>query len=231
MYTGSLILHGKSTELNIAAAQEIAIKNLGEKSRQYVLSNTYPDCLYIQAEDNNTDITIDKTRNILDFLSKKSEFNNGKIVIIDSAAKMNNNSANSILKIMEEPPKNSLIILTTTHLFSLLPTIRSRSLKIYVPAQQEYKYSSDDPFYQHCIKFLDSNMSDIPSFAKTITPEQKDTCLDIILNYAYCSFINSQSPHDADNYIKINNLINGSINTYLDHQTLIITCCTYLKTI
>ena len=75
-------------------------------------------------------IRIDEVRETVDFLSKTS-FNNGwKIVIIDSADEMNRNAENALLKILEEPPAKTLILLICHNLGMLLPTIRSRCVKL-----------------------------------------------------------------------------------------------------
>lgn len=75
-------------------------------------------------------IKIDEVREVVDFLSKTS-FNNGwRIVIIDSADDMNRSAENSLLKILEEPPAKTLILLICNNLGKLLPTIRSRCVKL-----------------------------------------------------------------------------------------------------
>ncbi len=75
-------------------------------------------------------IRIDEVREAVDFLSKTS-FNNGwKIVIIDSADEMNRNAENALLKILEEPPAKTLLLLVCHNMGTLLPTIRSRCVKL-----------------------------------------------------------------------------------------------------
>ena len=56
--------------------------------------------------------------------------NSSKIVIVDSADYLNISSANSMLKILEEPKENTYIFLISNQISLLLPTIRSRCLKI-----------------------------------------------------------------------------------------------------
>tara|TARA_B100002052_G_C15842527_1_gene580858 strand:- start:471 stop:1454 length:984 start_codon:yes stop_codon:yes gene_type:complete len=76
-------------------------------------------------------ITIDQIRNLKKFLNESSSIDNlDKFIIIDSADDLNINSANSFLKNLEEPKNNTFIFLITHQLSSLLPTIRSRCLKI-----------------------------------------------------------------------------------------------------
>ena len=53
-----------------------------------------------------------------------------KIIIVDSVDDLNNSSSNSFLKTLEEPNYNTFIFSISHQLSSLLPTIRSRCLKI-----------------------------------------------------------------------------------------------------
>ena len=53
-----------------------------------------------------------------------------KVAIIDDAHLMNLDSQNSILKLLEEPGGDSIIILVTDYPDSILPTVRSRAMRI-----------------------------------------------------------------------------------------------------
>lgn len=57
----------------------------------------------------------------------------GKVFIIDEAELMKGPAQSAVLKVLEEPPAGVIIILVTTAEESLLPTIRSRSQRIYFP--------------------------------------------------------------------------------------------------
>ena len=100
-------------------------------------NNTHPNIKIIEKEiDSKTgriksNITIDQIRSLKTFLNSTSVIqNSSKIVIIDSADYLNISSANSMLKILEEPKKNTYIFLISNQISLLLPTIRSRCLKI-----------------------------------------------------------------------------------------------------
>ncbi|PIT68743.1 DNA polymerase III subunit delta' [Bartonella tribocorum] len=77
-----------------------------------------------------TGILIDDIRDIMHFLSRTSQDNGWRIVIIDSADDMNRNAANAVLKILEEPPAKTLFIIIAHSSGKLLPTIHSRCQKI-----------------------------------------------------------------------------------------------------
>ena len=100
-------------------------------------NNTHPNIKIIEKEiDSKTgkiksNITIDQIRRLKTFLNSTSIIqNSSKIVIVDSADYLNISSANSMLKILEEPKENTYIFLISNQISLLLPTIRSRCLKI-----------------------------------------------------------------------------------------------------
>ncbi|MCS6886489.1 MAG: DNA polymerase III subunit delta' [Acidobacteriota bacterium] len=53
-----------------------------------------------------------------------------RIFIINSAERLKEQAANALLKTLEEPPSTSVIVLLTTSIDALLPTIKSRSVKL-----------------------------------------------------------------------------------------------------
>ncbi len=76
-------------------------------------------------------ISIDQIRNVKKFIRESTSINNlEKFVIVDSVDDLNINSANSFLKSLEEPNNKTYIFLISHQLSALLPTIRSRCLKI-----------------------------------------------------------------------------------------------------
>ena len=100
-------------------------------------NNTHPNIKIIEKEIDSktgkikTNITIDQIRRLKTFLNSTSIIqNSSKIVIIDSADYLNISSANSMLKILEEPKENTYIFLISSQISLILPTIRSRCLKI-----------------------------------------------------------------------------------------------------
>jgi DNA polymerase-3 subunit delta' len=73
---------------------------------------------------------VDQIREIIQFLSLKSQYAGYKLVVISPADKMNINAANSLLKTLEEPPQDTILILITEKPARLPATIRSRCQKI-----------------------------------------------------------------------------------------------------
>ena len=141
----SILIHGlsgigKRTFLNKLVKNIINIEfkdsNLDHHLNLFK-NNTHPNIKIIEKEIDSktgkikTNITIDQIRRLKTFLNSTSIIqNSSKIVIIDSADYLNISSANSMLKILEEPKENTYIFLISNQISLLLPTIRSRCLKI-----------------------------------------------------------------------------------------------------
>ncbi len=141
----SILIHGlsgigKRTFLNKLVKNILNIEfkdNNVDHHLNLFKNNTHPNIKIIEKEiDNKTgkiksNITIDQIRKLKIFLNSTSTMqNSSKIVIVDSADYLNISSANSMLKILEEPKDNTYIFLISNQISLLLPTIRSRCLKI-----------------------------------------------------------------------------------------------------
>lgn len=77
-------------------------------------------------EPSGVNIKIEQAREVLQFVNLQ-KIGKARVIIIDEAQAMNAASANALLKTLEEPPESTYFILLVRSLFSLLPTIRSRS--------------------------------------------------------------------------------------------------------
>ena len=141
----SILIHGlngigKRTFLNKLVKNIINIEfkdNNLDHHLNLFKNNTHPNIKIIEKEIDSktgkikTNITIDQIRRLKTFLNSTSIIqNSSKIVIVDSADYLNISSANSMLKILEEPKENTYIFLISNQISLLLPTIRSRCLKI-----------------------------------------------------------------------------------------------------
>ena len=141
----SILIHGlsgigKRTFLNKLVKNIINIEfkdNNVDHHLNLFKNNTHPNIKIIEKEiDSKTgkiksNITIEQIRRLKTFLNSTTTMqNSSKIVIVDSADYLNISSANSMLKILEEPKENTYIFLISNQISLLLPTIRSRCLKI-----------------------------------------------------------------------------------------------------
>jgi DNA polymerase-3 subunit delta' len=78
-------------------------------------------------------IKVDQIRAVMDFMTLSTHRAGFRVLLLHPAEALMAASANALLKTLEEPPPKSLIILVSDQPARLLPTIRSRCLKIAVP--------------------------------------------------------------------------------------------------
>lgn len=96
------------------------------RSCQLHSSETHPDFMLIEPEEQGKAIKVDQVRDLTELLSKTAQQGGYKVAVVAPAEAMNLNSANAILKSLEEPAAQTLMILISHTPSAVLPTIRSR---------------------------------------------------------------------------------------------------------
>lgn len=91
-------------------------------------ANANPD--YYELIPENKKIKIDNIRQLQEKIVEKPIISNKKVYVIDDADLMTEESQNCLLKTLEEPPEYSVIILIVSNESKILPTIKSRCIKI-----------------------------------------------------------------------------------------------------
>jgi DNA polymerase III subunit delta' len=95
-----------------------------------IQDDNHPDVRLIEPLAGKKEISIQQIRELEKALNLRSFSGNRKIVILDPATSMNLSAQNALLKTLEEPPKDSLLVLIAANVGGLLPTLRSRCLRI-----------------------------------------------------------------------------------------------------
>src|SRR6476661_7375146 len=95
-----------------------------------ISDGNHPDVRLIQPLPDKKEISIQQIREIERELNFRSFSGKKKIAIVDPATLMNLSAQNALLKTLEEPPRDSLLILIAVNDGALLPTLRSRCLRI-----------------------------------------------------------------------------------------------------
>lgn len=95
-----------------------------------IADGNHPDVRIIEPLAGKKEISIQQVRDFERELNYRSFSGKRKVMIVDPAASMNLASQNALLKTLEEPPQDSLIILIAANAGGLLPTVRSRCLRI-----------------------------------------------------------------------------------------------------
>ena len=80
----------------------------------------------------NGNISKEKIKEVIEYVSKTSQFNNNKVYIIDECELLNDYSYNAILKTLEEPQTNVYAFLITKNMEAVKETISSRCQKIFL---------------------------------------------------------------------------------------------------
>lgn len=117
---------------------------------QELKGQIHPDIFRIGREENKKNVSIASVRDLISKLQATSFLNSYKIGLIYEAESLTEEAANALLKTLEEPTRRSIIILIAQNIFSLPPTIISRSqvLKFLPVSDQEiYKYLLKE---KHC---------------------------------------------------------------------------------
>ncbi|HEX6767828.1 MAG TPA: DNA polymerase III subunit delta' [Candidatus Binatia bacterium] len=95
-----------------------------------IAEGNHPDVRLIEPLAGKKEISIQQVRDFERELNYRSFTGKRKIIIIDPATLMNLASQNALLKTLEEPPQDSLMVLIASSAGGLLPTVRSRCLRI-----------------------------------------------------------------------------------------------------
>jgi len=95
-----------------------------------IANGNHPDVRLVEVIAGKKEISIQQVREIERELNFRSFSGKTKIAIIDPATSMNLSAQNALLKTLEEPPQDSLLILVAANAGGLLPTLRSRCLRL-----------------------------------------------------------------------------------------------------
>ena len=95
-----------------------------------IADGNHPDVRTVEPLADKKEISIQQIREIERELNYRSFTGKRKIVIIDPATLLNAAAQNALLKTLEEPPQESLLILIAPNAGGLLPTLRSRCLRL-----------------------------------------------------------------------------------------------------
>lgn len=122
--THALIISGENGA-GLDTAVEHVISLLRTNHKQIVVTTVEPL--------EKTAIGIDDVRSLrMSLKHKQSDQQVSRVVILRLVENMQREAQNALLKLLEEPPEGVLFVLTTHDEASVLQTIRSRAIRIYV---------------------------------------------------------------------------------------------------
>lgn len=134
LFTGPEGVGKRTSALALAMALHCAEKNQDFCGRcaecARIKGRNHPDVRVIEPLAGKKEISIQQIREVEKELRYRSFSGGRKIALIDPATLMNPASQNALLKTLEEPPEGSLLILIGANAGALLPTLRSRCLRL-----------------------------------------------------------------------------------------------------
>jgi DNA polymerase III subunit delta' len=112
-------------------------------SCRWLAGDVHPDFIRLAPQESDDDVArlpIIKTeaaREAISFMELSASTARGRVLLIDPATALSRESANALLKAIEEPPPNTRWLLLASRPAKLLPTIRSRALRLALPPPTE----------------------------------------------------------------------------------------------
>jgi DNA polymerase-3 subunit delta' len=115
-------------------------KKILENNKSYLdlINNVNFNLKHLKVDDFKKIISIEETREIIDFFNKSSINNKPKIFFLEGAENLNKSSSNSILKVLEELPENNYFFISHIENKKLLETIKSRcfNCRLFVSSEE-----------------------------------------------------------------------------------------------
>ncbi len=96
----------------------------------HFMKKLHPDLVEIRKSEDEKNIGIEAMREAQRQMSLHPSFGERHVVIVYDAQDLSHEAQNSVLKFLEEPPASTVVLFVTSHVSSLLPTVRSRLLPI-----------------------------------------------------------------------------------------------------
>ena len=98
-----------------------------------IARGVHPDILVVEPGETGT-IKIEQVRDVVDRAAYRPFEGRLRVVIVDEADALQIAAQNALLKTLEEPPSASMFILVTARPDVLLPTVRSRCIRLWFAA-------------------------------------------------------------------------------------------------
>ena len=193
------LFYGEDEMLNIELAKVFIASIFCEKPACFncevcrrVEINKNPDLLILD----KPNLQVNDIENLIDNVQLKPMIYKYKVIFITNAQGINETAQNKILKTLEEPNPQVIFVLACTNIEKLLPTIRSRLKKHYVPLIDLETVSEDLKLQGVNIdRFIHCDMT-ITDAVKYSTSQESDM-LDIVVQV----FTNLKSTADIPSIV------------------------------
>jgi DNA polymerase-3 subunit delta' len=95
-----------------------------------IARGVHPDVLVVEPGDSGS-IRIEQVRDVIDRSAYRPFEGRRRVVVVDQADALVPAAQNALLKTLEEPPSSSVFVLVTARPDALLPTVRSRCIRLW----------------------------------------------------------------------------------------------------
>jgi len=131
--THAILIEGGSPEGRMTKALELLKEHFKDDSEAAgkIDTGTFEDLLFLEPEEGK-DIKVDDIEGLIGLFKQKPFASTGKACIIPCGERMNEHAQNKMLKLLEEPAGDDVMIILTDNAQSLLPTVRSRLMRIWL---------------------------------------------------------------------------------------------------
>ncbi|MCS5634986.1 MAG: hypothetical protein NZ990_00590 [Myxococcota bacterium] len=104
----------------------------------------HPDLYLVERGLDDSVIRVEQVRALQRSMRLSAREGGRRVAIFSDAEQMNVNAQNALLRLLEEPPPETCLLLATSSVSSLLATIRSRCIRVALPAEQVRDLRSPD---------------------------------------------------------------------------------------
>jgi len=131
--THAVLIEGSSPELRMAKAIELLKMHFSDDpaAAGKLDGGIFEDLIFIEPEAGK-DIVVGQIEELIGLFKQRPFASTGKACIITCGERMNEHAQNKLLKLLEEPARGDVIIILSGNAQLLLPTVRSRLMKIWL---------------------------------------------------------------------------------------------------
>ncbi len=127
-----------------ASETKIKIDGKGKKGSFYRHIGDHADLYWMERGDEDTRIRVEQVRQLQKELHLHTSEGGRRAAVIAEAEELNSAAQNALLRLLEEPPPLTSLILVAQNATSLLPTVRSRCVRVVFPTELRPILRGDD---------------------------------------------------------------------------------------
>lgn len=131
--THAILIEGGSADGRMIKALELLKEHFAgdPEASEKIDAGIFEDLIFIEPVEGK-DIKVENIEDLIGLFKQKPFASTGKACVIPCGERMNEYAQNKLLKLLEEPAANDVIIILTENAQTLLPTVRSRLMRVWL---------------------------------------------------------------------------------------------------